>query len=105
VLPTRYRIILLPRASNDIAAICSYIEQDSPQNAAIVAQSLMDAIDALEILPHRYRVHEHRRDPALTVRCMPVPPFLVYYRVDDMRQAVRILTVRHGHRRQPRRFR
>jgi plasmid stabilization system protein ParE len=35
---------------------------------------------------------------------MPVSPFIVYYRVDDKRGAVRILTVRHGARRQPQRW-
>jgi plasmid stabilization system protein ParE len=55
-------------------------------------------------LPHRYKVHEHRKDPSLAVRSMPVPPFIVYYRVDDVRLSVRVLSVRHGARRQPRRF-
>jgi plasmid stabilization system protein ParE len=105
VLPERYRVIIPPKASNDLVEICAYIEQDSPQNAASVAQMILDAIDSLDILPHRFKVHEHRRDPAKTVRSMPVPPFIVYYRVDDVRHAVRILHVRHGHRRQPRRFR
>ena len=103
-MPDRYRVQTMPRASGDIVGICSYIEKDSPQNAASVAQMLVDAIDSLEILPHRYKVHERRKDPAKTVRSMPVPPFIVYYRVVDRLRAVEILTVRHGHQRQPRRF-
>jgi plasmid stabilization system protein ParE len=35
---------------------------------------------------------------------MSVPPFIVYYRTDDKRRSVRILTIRHGARRQPKRF-
>jgi len=104
-MPDQYRIIIPPRASTQLIEICSRIEKRSEQNARLVAQQVLDAIDALEFLPHRYRVHEHRRDPALTVRSMPVPPFIVYYRVDDVRLAVRILSIRHGARRQPRRFR
>ena len=85
--------------------ICSYIQRDSPQNAATVAQRIIDAIDSLEILPHRYKVHEHRKDAALTVHSMPEPPYIVYYRVDDPRQVVRIIHVRDGRRHQPRRIR
>ena len=103
-MPERYRIIILPSASDDLTRICTYIEKDSPQNASAVAQRLLDAVDGLEILPHRFRIHEHRKDAAKTVRSMPVPPFIVYYRVDDARNAVRILSVRHGSQRQPRRF-
>jgi plasmid stabilization system protein ParE len=36
---------------------------------------------------------------------MPVPPFILYYRADDGPRLVRVLTIRHGSRSQPRRFR
>jgi plasmid stabilization system protein ParE len=106
-MPAHYRVIILPRASADIHGICSFIEQEqkSPQNAALVAQRLIAAIDSLEILPHRYRIHEHRKDSTKSVRSMPVPPFIIYYRIDDSNQTVRVLTVWHGARRQPKRFR
>jgi plasmid stabilization system protein ParE len=32
---------------------------------------------------------------------MPVTPYLIYYRVLDSQQAVRVLTVRHGAQRRP----
>lgn len=103
-MPTQYRVILTPRASESIVAICTRIELDSPQNAARVAEVLVGSIDSLEQLPHRYKVHEHRRDPRMTVRSMPVPPFIVYDRVVEGRQAVEVIAVRHGSRRQPKRF-
>jgi plasmid stabilization system protein ParE len=104
-MPEHYRIRVMLRASNDLLRICTYIEQSSPQNAAAVAQELLDAIDALEILPYRYKVHESRKDPAKTVRSMPVPPWIVYYRVREHLKVVEVLAVMHGSRRQPRRFR
>jgi hypothetical protein len=55
-------------------------------------------------LPHRYRVVQGASRPMRAVRRMPVPPFLVYYRIDDTTHVVRILTITHGSRRQPRRF-
>lgn len=93
------------RASADLDAIFRYIEKDSPQNAVSVIEELLDAIDSLEQLPHRYRVLEGEPRARSQTRVMPVSPFLVYYRVLDDQRAVRLITVRHGARRQPRRFR
>lgn len=101
----QYTVRIMPRASNDLAAICTYIEKDSPQNAASVAQELLNAIDSLDILPHHYKVHEHRKDPSKTVRSMPVPPFIVYYRVVDRLRVIEVVAIVHGSRRQPHRFR
>src|SRR5947209_6398436 len=42
-VPDHFRVILQPRASNDIIDACAYIERDSPQNAASVARELLDA--------------------------------------------------------------
>lgn len=100
-MPDHYRIRIMPRASNDLVSICSFIEQHSLQNAASVASELVAAIDSLEILPHRYKIHEHREDPAKSIRSMPVPPFIVYYRIVDRLLVVEVLTVRHGERLPP----
>lgn len=104
-MPDHYRVRIVPRASDDIVGICTYIEQQSPQNAASVARELLAAIDSLEIFPHRFKVHENRKDPTKTVHSMPVPPFIVYYRVVDRLRIVQVVTVRHGSQRQPKRFR
>ena len=69
----RYRIIIVPSASQDLISICMHIESQSPQNAAAVAQRILSAIDGLAILPYRFRVHESRSDRAKTVRSMPSP--------------------------------
>jgi plasmid stabilization system protein ParE len=99
-----YHVTIMPRASDDIIRICEHIERDSPQNAATVAQVLLDAIDSLDQFPSRYKVHGSKRDPVHLVRSMPVPPIIVYYRVTEPRRLVQVLTVRHGHQRQPRSF-
>lgn len=104
-MPPIYRVIILPRAFSDLDRILSYIARSSPQNAVKVIDRLWAQMRALDQLPFRYPVHEHRKDPAKSVRSMPVPPFVVYYRVDKVQRVVRILCVYHGHQRQPRRFR
>lgn len=103
-MPERYRVRITPRAANDLIGICTYIERDSPQNAASVAQELLDAIDSLSLFPYRYKVHESRKDPAKTVHSMPVPPFIAYYRVVARHDVVEVIAVRHGSQRQPRRI-
>ncbi len=100
-MPESYRITIMPRAAEDLAGICDYISQDSPQAAADVARHLLDAIDSLEIFPYRHRVHRWRRAASRVIRSMPVPPFIIYYRVLQKRHTVQILTVWHGKREQP----
>lgn len=99
-----YRVIVMPQAFVDLDKITDYIEQTSPQNAAKVLDLLSTATGTLDRFPQRYKTHEHRLVPEKTVHSMPVPPFIAYYRIDEINHVVRILTVRHGARRQPRRF-
>ena len=103
-MPARYCILFSARAAADLASIHQHIERDSPQNATSVAASLVDAIDSLELLPHRYSVYQGRGSPTRAVRRMPVPPYLIFYRVDDAKRSVGVITIRHGKQRQPRRF-
>jgi plasmid stabilization system protein ParE len=79
--------------------IFEYIEQHSPQNAAEMIERLLDAIDSLEMFPHRFKVVQNTDEAEAEVRSMPVKPFLVRYHVDDADHVVTILSVRHGARR------
>jgi plasmid stabilization system protein ParE len=99
-----YRVILLPQAFDDLDAILERINEHSPQNAAAVVDRLENAVRSLEQFPHRYRIHQSNRDRARIVHAMSVPPYIVYYRVVEALHVVRILTIRHGARRQPKRF-
>lgn len=55
-MPEAYGIRITPRAVADLEAIFAHINRDSPQNAAKMIRTLLDAIDGLNILPHRYDV-------------------------------------------------
>jgi plasmid stabilization system protein ParE len=99
-----YHVIISPRAASDLGDIHANVELDSPQNARSILSELIDAIDSLQHLPRRYRAVQGRRRPSKAVRRMPVPPYLIYYRIEERKQSVEIITVRHGARRQPRRF-
>ena len=103
-MPPIYRIIITTRAATALEDIHQYISQNSPENASRVATKIINGIDSLDQLPHRYPVHQGRRQPSETVRRMPVRPYLIYYRIDDRRMAVTIIAIRHGARKQPRKF-
>jgi plasmid stabilization system protein ParE len=55
----KYRVDLTQQAGTHLQDIFDYIEKDSPQNAAKMSERLLDSIDALDILPHRYKVVEN----------------------------------------------
>lgn len=97
-----YRVIITPRAEGDLEGIHRYIAQDSPDNATGMITRILDAFEPLKLFPHR-TVAERRR-PGLRhpVRTLPVPPYIIYFRVLDEDRVVRILHVRHGARQRPR---
>jgi toxin ParE1/3/4 len=96
-----YRIRITPRALADLEGIFEYISRDSPQNAAKMIRTLLDAIDSLDILPRRFDVPRTGSVRGRQVRSMPVRPYLVRYRIDERERKVRILRVRHGARQKP----
>ena len=99
-----YRVIILPEAFDDIDKIVEHIAKDSRQNAAAMIDRLYAACLSLGTFPRRYKVYRSSKNPSYVVHSMPVPPFIIYYRVMEHPQTVRILTVRHCARRQPKRF-
>jgi plasmid stabilization system protein ParE len=103
-MPEQYVVHILPEASSDLIDIFDFIKQDSPQNADSMIRQLFEAIDSLDRFPHRSRVHLSAKTPSRIVHSMTVAPFLIYYRILEAERAVEVLTIRHGARKQPRKF-
>lgn len=99
-----HQVMLTADAFSDLEGIGGYIHQHSPRNAAAVAKTILDAIDPLALMPARFRRIGQSRRRGSPVHAMVVRPFIVYFRVEDGLAVVYVLTVRHGKRRQPRRF-
>jgi plasmid stabilization system protein ParE len=97
-VPTEYRVIVAPEAHDDLRDILEYVAQFSPQNAGGVIDMLVDAIASLNLMPKRYAVARGSRRFPFQVRCMPVPPYRITYRVQDDVHVVRVLRVEHGSR-------
>jgi len=100
----RFRLVFSPRFSSDLHAIFGYIQRDSPQNAAGMVRKIIDAVDSLELFPERHPIAQDVRNPRGETRVMHVRPYLIFYRILDKQQAVRLITVRHGARRRPHRI-
>jgi toxin ParE1/3/4 len=103
-MPVRYQVIMTPRAELDLDDIYNFIAKDSPPNAEKFVSLLIGSIHDLHTMPNRYGIYQGRRRSKRAIRRMAIKLYLVYYRVDDARRSVEIITIRHGMRRQPRRF-
>src|SRR4051794_17288465 len=103
-MPEAYLVITTPRAHFDLDDIYNYIAKHSPQHAKRFVSILVEAIHSLQSMPKRYRIYQRGRGGKTSLRRMPVGMYLVYYWVDDAKRSVEVLTIRHGMRRQPRKF-
>ena len=86
------KVIYSPRSYRDLKKICEFIaaESGSQQVAHSYIARLLDACDALAILPERYAHYRYARD----WRMMPFGNYLIFFQVRD--ETVRIGHVRHG---------
>ena len=78
-------------AANDLYTIVEYIQQDNPDAATDVAQTIYDGCDGLIRFPHRGR--KGRIDGTREL-VFPGLPYIVVYRVKD--QVVEIARIYHG---------
>ena len=101
---SEYRVIITPIAGSEIEEIHRYISKDSAANAAAMVTRILDALEPLKQFPHRAKID--RQSPGLRhpVRSLVVKPYIIYFRVLDDDRVVRVLSVRHGARRPPKRF-
>lgn len=98
-MPDTYRVIYTRQAANQLEDVFEYIANDSPQNAAGMIRRLLEAIESLHALPHRYPLIEKNAALAGPIRSMPVRPYLVRYLIDESKATVTIVSIRHGARR------
>lgn len=103
-MPKHYDVRITKEASSNLDSIFAHVARQSPQNALAVLQRLIDGIFSLKMLPHRYKVYRQATDAHEPVRAMPVPPFVVYYRVIEIGRVIRVVAVLHGRQRRPRSF-
>ena len=99
-----YQLIISPEAAADLEAIRAYIARDSEEYARGMVERILTSIEGLKATPHRYVLERQNKKLRFPVRSLPVRPYIVFFRVVEQDRVVRILTIRHGARRRPRRF-
>ena len=95
---------LTRKALAGLEAIHRYIKQDSPESASATIERIISEVDRLVEFSISHKVVSRSRTRGNPIHALSVPPFIVYYRIDLPEQQVVILDVRHGARRQLRRF-
>ncbi|HEX4125649.1 MAG TPA: type II toxin-antitoxin system RelE/ParE family toxin [Tepidisphaeraceae bacterium] len=99
-----YRLIIAPRAAFELAQIHDYIAKRSPQAATTMVTRILDGLERLCEVPHRTQVLSQPLGLKHPVRSLAIGPYLIYFRALDSERVVRVLRIRHGARRQPRKF-
>jgi plasmid stabilization system protein ParE len=99
-----YRVVIMPRVASDLEKIHKFIAKDSEQNAADMIGRIVAAFESLAKVPHRTVVEKQNKKLRYPARSLPVPPYIIYFRVIDDEKVVRVTHVRHGARLPPARF-
>jgi plasmid stabilization system protein ParE len=92
-----FRVEITGPAIADLAEIVSYIARDNPVGAKALGENLLDAALSLAKTPFKGSPY-----PRLArVRKLTLPPFKIFYRVNDRTRDVEILRFWHSARREP----
>jgi plasmid stabilization system protein ParE len=94
-----YEVVWTEPAGADLEAILQYIAQDNPSAAAAMRLEFLERTEQLQQLPLIGAVYE--RDRGGRTREINCRSYRIFYRVDDARKRVEILTVWHGARKEP----
>lgn len=77
-----YSVHITPQAAADLKELFDVAVGASESAALGVCERILEAIDRLQELPNRHGIQQvGRRRASLTVRRIPVLPFVIYYRV------------------------
>ena len=92
-----FRLLFTEKALTDLAEIVGHIAEDDAGAAERFGNSLLDHIELLREFPHM-GVSVRRR---AKVRRLSHSPILVYYKLDEARNLIEIVHIRHASRRPP----
>lgn len=92
-----FKVTFSQRALRELAAIIKFIAQDNPDAAHELGDKLLDQAAGLRRFPLRHAKDHHRAN----VRKIPMPPYLIYYSINEEKRTVTILHFWHGARQHP----
>jgi plasmid stabilization system protein ParE len=91
-----YKVVLAPRAIDDLRDIVSYVASDRPEAAARLGYALVEKTKLLSVFPFSGRVVPEFGDA--TIRELVLPPFRIVYRLDEGRRIAGVARFWHGAR-------
>jgi len=89
-----YKVILSPRAIQDLQEIVRYIAWDSPNDAERFGNTLIDKAQSLSSLPERGRIVPEFKDPQ--IREIILKSYRIVYRLKSAEKVVEIARFWHG---------
>ena len=90
------KIVWSPRAIRHLIHLRAYIQKDSEQNAAVVAQRILQAVELLQTQPEMGRAGRVLGTRELII---PDTPYLIPYRL--RRDRLELIAVFHGRQKWP----
>ena len=91
-----YKIVLAPRAIDDLRDIVLYISPDRPEAARRLGFALIERTKILALFPQTGRVVPEFNDPS--IRELILRPYRIVYRVDDAQRVIGVARYWHGAR-------
>jgi len=90
----QFKVIITPQALNQLYRIVNYIQkQGSNQNATIIYNGLIEAIESLKIMPKRNPVYRTVGKKRYEYRYQPKWSFNIIYRIEEAPPKVYIVTI------------
>jgi toxin ParE1/3/4 len=95
-----YEVIYSPMAKDDLKSIYSYIAVDLKEKGTATKQvnRIRKSIRELDSMPARFVSVDWEPWASMGIRKMPVNNYVVFYLIDDPKQAVNIVRIFYGGR-------
>jgi toxin ParE1/3/4 len=94
-----YRIIWSPEALNHLEQIVHFISRDNPAAAVRLGNAIIEKALLLSNFPRLGIVFREARRDAL--REISVPPYRIFYEINDAEKRIEIVSIWHGARQEP----
>ena len=94
-----YRIIWSPEALNHLDQIVRFISRDNPAAAVRLGNAIIEKALLLSNFPRLGMVFREARRDAL--REISVPPYRIFYEINDAEKRIEIVSSWHGARQEP----
>ncbi len=92
-----FKILYQTRALTDLEEIFEWSREHHPDTTERFGNDLFNYLDRLKAFPYMGAVIKSGSRPR---RRMVYAPLLIYYRIDEQREAIRILRIQHAARKQ-----